>query len=69
MGSSVKLQLRLAVKVASIIVHADELTGIEGHSFDKEAIRSLLSDEEVQGFLASFPNGLLPVKRKHGMAP
>lgn len=58
-----ELTMALAVKLASLIVHTDELTSPGGHPLDREAVRSGLSDPEVRAWLESFGPGLLPVKR------
>lgn len=58
------MELVLAIKIASIVIHADELTGPEGNmEYDGPAIRSLVEDEEVIQWLESFDPGFLPVKR------
>ena len=54
----------LLVKLGSIVVHAEELTGPNGHDFDKAALDALLSDEDVIEWRAAMDAmGLLPVKR------
>lgn len=54
----------LACKLGSIAVHADELTSPLGHEFDAGAIRSLLSDPEVQKWLAEMAAlSFVPLKR------
>ena len=55
--------LSLLCKLGSLAVHADELTGI-GHTFDLEAIKSLMSDPEVKAWIKAM-GPFLPVKR-HG---
>lgn len=65
------LELRTAVKLASIVVHADEiLSGPPGEwkpgpgfMFDLAAIRSLIDDPDVKEFIKSLDPALLPVKR------
>jgi len=59
-----QMKLSLQTKFASLIIHIEEGDGIDGHPFDWAAIRSILSDPEVKGFLKSMEKrGLLPVKR------
>jgi len=54
----------LLIKLASIAVHADEMLSPDGHHFDKEVIRSLLTDSEVRAFLDAKENQVyLPLKR------
>ena len=56
--------LSLLVKLGSIAVHADELLSPLGHGYDKIALQSLLTDPEVQEWIAEMSkSGLLPVKR------
>ncbi len=69
-----KLTTSGSVKVASLLVHADELASqviplpeddkwAAVARFDAAAILSQLQDPEVKDWLASFPSALLPVKR------
>lgn len=52
-------------KIGSIVAHVEEGDGIDGHPFDWAAIRSLLSDQEVQQWLNGMrARSLLPLKRK-----
>lgn len=53
----------LAVKLGSIVIHAEEGVGPKGHSFDLAVLRTLTADGEVREWLDSFPPGYLPVKR------
>jgi hypothetical protein len=69
--------LGVAIKLASLAVHAEELLAPGGHPADRQArrrrierlqlrIQSLLTDPEVAAYLAELENaGLLPVKRTH----
>lgn len=57
------LSMSLAVKLGSVVVHADELTSPQGHRFDSSTLRSLVEDSEIQEWLDSFSSGLLPAKR------
>lgn len=54
----------LLAKLGSAIVHADEAMSDQGHAADEAAFRSLLTDQEVQDWLAAMQvNALVPVKR------
>jgi hypothetical protein len=54
----------LLCKLASIIVHADELASPSGHDFDRVALEALLNDTEVSLWLAGMVTaGMAPVKR------
>ena len=58
------MELVLAVKIAAIIVHADELTSPEGNmDYDGPAIRSLVEDDEVIQWLETIDPAFLPLKR------
>ena len=54
----------LEIKLASLVVHCEELLSVDGREADKEAIRGLCADEEIGKFVASFPEALLPPKRR-----
>jgi len=56
------LDMSLVVKLASIVVHADEMTSPLGHGYDKVALRQLVEDPEVSGWVKSL-GPLAPVKR------
>ena len=56
------LSLDLAVKIGSIVVHADELTGPDGRELDRQEIRYALEDVEVIKWIKDM-GCLLPVKR------
>jgi hypothetical protein len=54
----------LNIKLASIAVHADELTTEGGRAEDALAIRSLLQDPEVAAYLVDLGKlALTPLKR------
>lgn len=54
----------LLCKLASIAVHADEMLSPSGHSFDIEALKSLMSDKEVRSWIAEMTAmAMAPVKR------
>lgn len=54
--------LALLVKLGSIIVHADELSGPFGHPYDNITMQQLIRDPEVQQFIKDM-GAFLPVKR------
>jgi hypothetical protein len=56
------LSLGLAVKLGSIVVHADELTSPDGRELDRTVIRNALEDQEVIEWIRDM-GCLLPVKR------
>lgn len=53
----------LALKLACIVVHAEELSGAGAHPYDATVIRALINDPEVAAWLDSFDQVLLPVQR------
>lgn len=54
----------LLCKLGSIVVHVDEATGDRPHEYDWTAIRALLADREVQGWIEGMTKaGFMPVKR------
>ena len=60
------MPLSLAVKLGSIVTHAQEIDSSKpnvGYAFDLQAIETLAEDPEVQAWLATFAPGLLPEKR------
>ncbi len=59
-----KISITLASKLASIVVHTDEmLNPSSGHAFDKIALDSLLKDLEVKEWVESL--GALAPKRRN----
>ena len=57
----------LSIKLASIVVHVDELLSVDGREADKQAILGLLADREVRTFLDDPENRVyLPLKRRTG---
>lgn len=55
----------LAAKLGSIVVHMEELSSADGHSFDKIAIEALVADSDVQAWISQLRGmALVPVKRK-----
>jgi predicted RNase H-like HicB family nuclease len=59
------MNIQTLIKLASIIVHADEfINSNQGHQNDKEAINALLKEEDVKLFLSHLDKqSLLPVRR------
>ena len=57
-----KPPLPLLSKIGSIVVHAQELFGPMGHHFDREAMKTLLQDEEVNAWIKQM-GVYLPRKR------
>lgn len=56
--------VNVAIKLASIAVHAEEMIGPGGHHFDLSTIQALLQDAEVVAYLAELDAlALLPKKR------
>ena len=54
----------LLCKLASIAIHAEELISEKGHPLDIEALKALLKDAEVKGWLSDMSGlALVPVKR------
>jgi len=62
------LSLSLAVKLGSIVVHADEATGPSAHPYDVVVLRKLLGDSEVREWLEAM-GPLVPVKRVSHSVP
>lgn len=52
----------LAAKLVAIVVHTQELFGPQGHHFDREALKALLADEDVNAWVKAL-GVLAPVKR------
>jgi len=57
------MDLALASKLASVVVHADELLSDDGHRFDLEALRQVVNDPAVAAWVKSL-GPLAPVKRR-----
>lgn len=65
MGDPLKPPASLLVKLGSIAVHVDEMLSPDGHAFDREAIKSLLTDPEVIEWTAAMDKlAFLPKKRR-----
>lgn len=56
------LTAALASKLASIVVHADEMMSPMGHGYDRIALEQAISDPEVQAWIKAL-GPLAPVKR------
>jgi hypothetical protein len=55
----------LSIKLASIVVHVEELLSPDGREADKNAILGLLADHEVRAFLEDPANRVyLPLMRR-----
>ncbi len=64
MSDPLKPSMPLLAKLASVAVHAEEMTGPDGHDFDKVALGSMLDDEEVRAWMNAMAElGLTPVRR------
>lgn len=57
-----EISASLVSKLASVVVHADEMLSPSGHHFDKTALQQACRDPEVQAWLDSL-GPLAPVKR------
>jgi hypothetical protein len=58
------LTAALASKLASVVVHADEMMSPAGHGFDKVALERAVHDPDVQAWIKSL-GPLAPLKRGH----
>lgn len=57
-------QTALLAKIASLVVHADELLSPNGHQFDRDAFTSLIQDQEVREWIDAMTElALAPKKR------
>ena len=57
-----EITITLASKLASVVVHADEMLSPTGHHFDKTALEQACRDSEVRAWIKSL-GPLAPVKR------
>jgi len=57
------ISVALASKLATVVVHADELLSPDGRHVDKEALRIAATDPEVQEWIKSL-GPLAPLKRR-----
>jgi len=56
------LNATLASKLASVVVHADELFSSDGHYFDRVALEKAVRDPDVQNWIKLL-GPLAPLKR------
>lgn len=49
--NELNISLTLASKLASVVVHADELFSPAGHAYDQEALLIAARDPEVQAWI------------------
>lgn len=64
--TNVELPMSKVIKLASLVVHVEEMLSPNGQAPDKYAVEALLADPEVQDFveaLRALSPALLPVKR------
>lgn len=65
MSDPFELSAALAAKIGSIVVHAEEAVSDDGHPFDVEAIKVLVSQPDVQEWLLALSSmALVPRRRK-----
>lgn len=65
MSDPLKPAPSLLAKLGSIIVHTDEYLSVEGHSFDREVIQTLLATPDVQEWIKAMTGqALVPQKRR-----
>jgi hypothetical protein len=54
----------LLCKLASVVVHADEILSPNCHEFDVHAMKSLLQDDDIKNWISEMVKmGMAPVKR------
>ncbi len=62
MADPTKPDLPLLMKLGSIIVHAEEMLSPLGHEVDREALKALLTNDDVQKWIKDM-GVFLPLKR------
>jgi len=62
MPDPLKPDLPLLMKLGSIIVHAEEMISPQGHEVDREALKALLANDDVQAWIKDM-GVFLPLKR------
>ncbi len=62
MADPLKPELNLLMKLGSIIVHAEEMISPQGHDVDREALKALLANPDVQQWIKDM-GVFLPLKR------
>lgn len=64
MCETLKPSASLLCKLGSIVVHAEELTSVTGHAFDRDALIAAMADPEVCEWLNEMrAMAMLPMKR------
>jgi hypothetical protein len=64
MSDPLKPSVSLLCKLGSVAVHVDELLSPGGHAFDREALKTLFADVELQEWLEEMDRmAMLPKKR------
>lgn len=65
MSSPLQPTPALLCKLASVVVHSDEMLSADGHPFDRNALLSLIRDDaEVKEWILQMTDmGMAPVKR------
>jgi len=62
-ANNLTISITLASKLASVVVHADEMLSSDGHTVDKTALEQACRDPEVKAWIKRL-GPLAPVKRK-----
>jgi hypothetical protein len=55
----------LLSKLASIVVHADELTSEHGHQFDQVALQSAIHDPEVKTWIEQMTAAAMAPRKRN----
>lgn len=55
----------LLCKLASIVVHADELSSEHGHEFDKVALQSAMNDPEVKSWIEAMTDAAMAPRKRN----
>lgn len=59
-----KPSIKLLITLGSLAVHIEEFLSAKGHAVDRDAINTLLRDEELKAWVAKMTKmAFLPVKR------
>ena len=62
MSDALKPSAALLSKLGSIVAHAEELLSPKGHPVDRNALQTLVDDQEVRTWIKQM-GPLLPLKR------
>lgn len=63
-SKTIEISIPLAIKLGSMIVHADESMSVGGHPLDESTFQSLKADPEVRSFLYGLAKDqFLPLRR------